>query len=105
MNFEDEHYVFPPENMFKVFDRMKLCNELLMTCETQTLCDLYAKLFPIKDGLYKMCRDHIRDLAKAMVDKTCLDLVDQGCLELVWNDEINDFAFILTPLGRELGQK
>lgn len=105
MNFEDEdHYVFPPENMFEVLDSMKQCNKLLMTCETQDLCDFYVKLFPIEDGLYKICQSHMHALAQAMTDKTCLELVDKGYLELVWNDESNDFAFTLTPLGQAWGQ-
>lgn len=107
MNFEGEedYYVFPPGNMFEVLDYMKRCNTLLTTCETQALCDLYIKLFPIEDGLYTICRGHVEALAKAMADQTCLDLVDKGCLELVWNDATNDFAFILTTLGKEWGQR
>jgi hypothetical protein len=100
----EERFVFPPENMFIVLDTMKECSDLLEKCETQDLCEIYAKLFPIKDGVYELSDTHLKALCHAVFDKTSLELVDKGLLELMWNDEANEFAFRLTEYGKRVAE-
>ena len=103
---DEERYVFEPENMFTVWDKMKQCNHLLITCETQYLCELYAKLFPVRDdGLYELCESHVKALVHAVFDTNALILVDKGLVELVWSDEENDFAWRATEAGHEAAKR
>jgi len=103
---DEEKYVFEPENIFTVLDKMKTCNELLMTCETQYLCDLYMKLFPKRaDGVYELYEAHVKALTHAVFDTNALALADRGLVELVWSDEENDFAWRATEAGHEAAKR
>lgn len=95
-------YNFEPEKIYIVLNSMKRCKPLLNACETEDLCDLYKKLFPLNNhGMYDITPEHLDELEKAMHDQILLELVDRGLLEMGWDGEANDFTFRLTEEGVE----
>lgn len=111
MSYDDKDYIdeediftFPSENLFTVLDEMKTSGKLLSTCDTQELCDMYAKLFPMKDGVYKLSFDHMKTLHMTMCSNSMRKLVQEHLIEVLWDDKTNDFVFQITELGRQVNE-
>lgn len=97
---DDDVFTFPPENMFQVLDHMKGCSPVLETCDTQELCELYTKLFPMQDGLYEISEPYVTALNTAIINKTLLELVKKDLVTMLWDDETNGFSFQITEKGK-----
>lgn len=94
-------YRFKAENMVPVLDRMKGSHPFIEHADTNDLCEIYRKLFKPVDGMYEISIKHVFALVNAVRDKALLELVDMGHLDLTWDPEKEEFAFILTDKGRE----
>jgi hypothetical protein len=105
MSDDDDVFDFPPENLYVVMDKMKGTGSILAACDTQDLCDVYAKMFPMQDDLYQVSCLHMKKLSSAIVNRTMMSLVDSGCVEYFWNEKAEDFSFSLTDKGTERAEK
>jgi len=104
-NMEDLEYECREENLFIVLDTMKKGYVVLEEIDTKELCTVYDRLFPPQDGYYTISYLHMNQLNQCMVDKTLLQLMDKGLVEMVWMDDKNDFGFQLTETGKQLTNK
>ena len=90
---EDQEFEFPEDMLEKVMDHLKQASELLKECPTEELCDKYKELFPPKFGVYIMSEERLNKLNNEMINDTLMYLVNEGLVEMYWDDKTNDFVF------------
>lgn len=92
-DFENDEFEFPEENFEEIMNYLKEASELLKECPTEELCEKYKQLFPPKFGMYTMSEARLSKLNNEMINDTLMHLVNEGLVEMYWDDKTNDFIF------------
>lgn len=101
-----ETYTFKPENIFHVLDTMKKTHDLLMQTDTEKLCDIYKQIvFVDENGMYELSEATIDSLVEEIKDRTLLDLVDKGLMEMTWDPDLEQPTYRLTEEGMKKGKE
>lgn len=90
---ENDEFEFPEENFEEIMNYLKEASELLKECPTEELCEKYKELFPPKFGMYIMSEERLSKLNNEMINDTLMHLVNEGLVEMYWDDTTNDFIF------------
>jgi hypothetical protein len=92
---KSQNFEFPEEQMFNVLDALKVNSEILRDFDTKDLCDQYTLLYPPKFGKFIINEDRVLDLASLIMNNTLRGMVNEGLVEMSWDNIANDFAFSL----------
>jgi len=100
-------YTCPEANLRVVIQHLQACmpDSLFGQLPTHELLDAYQRAFPPVDGRYEISYDHLTRLGEFMMNEAISHLVDDGCMTLHWDDNMQDFAVQLTPKGIEEAKK
>ena len=93
--FEDIlEYIFSPEMMPEIMERMKGISTFFDAHSVQDLMDKFKKFQQIGlDGKYILSTKIIEKFSDYLVSDTLNELVAKNLLDYYWSDEYNDFVF------------
>lgn len=93
-NWDGDTFEFPEDKIFDVLDVMKGSSLLLVTIPTDEIVEKYKKIFPPdENGFYTINEPMLDRINSEFLNDTLMSMVNEGMIEMHWDDNQNDFVF------------